>query len=247
MFFYQKLLFFILLFFLCKAVIAQNPFIKVPGTNFSIQEHEITIDEFMQFIKVTEYKTSAQKLGYACAYTVKGKVCQPTKGIYFIHDLYGKPVPVEQWKVIPVVHISYQDAQNYATWKGEKVAIPTLQQWFLAATAGLKIPKYRYAGSNNGKSIGWYDNNSNQTVQPIKSKKANQIGAYDLCGNVCEITAPSERGKFKGKYIGVGGSCFNSEDMMDLHMYLNEQNSGWIFSKSTATYPYMGFRCIKYD
>ena len=64
--------------------------------------------------------------------------------------------------------------------------LPTEAEWEYAARGGQKSRGYTYAGSNSINSVAWYDDNSGDETHPVGQKKPNEIGIYDMAGNVCE-------------------------------------------------------------
>lgn len=66
---------------------------------------------------------------------------------------------------------------------------------------------YAYAGSDYIDEVGWYNANSKQKLHPVKQKKPNEIGLYDMTGNVSEWTTTID--SVSGKYLVLGG-CFIS-------------------------------------
>ena len=69
---------------------------------------------------------------------------------------------------------------------GVKFTLPTEAQWEFAARGGNKSRGYRYSGSNNLDDVAWYWDNSKLLIHPIKQLKPNELGIYDMCGNVYE-------------------------------------------------------------
>lgn len=67
---------------------------------------------------------------------------------------------------------------------------------------------FMYAGSDRIDEVGWYSANSKNKIHPVKQKKANELGLYDMTGNVAEWTGTSDGST--GKYIVAGGSFISS-------------------------------------
>lgn len=64
--------------------------------------------------------------------------------------------------------------------------LPTEAEWEYAATGGVSTSSSTYAGSNNIDEVGWYKKNSDKTTFPVGSKQKNELGLYDMTGNVFE-------------------------------------------------------------
>ena len=87
----------------------------------------------------------------------------------------------------PVERVSWNDCQEFISklnaFTGENFKLPTEAQWEYAARGGNKASGYLYSGSNNIGDVAWYNNNSTHAV---KTKAPNELGIYDMTGNVYE-------------------------------------------------------------
>ena len=91
-----------------------------------------------------------------------------------------KPVNAVNWNQCN----EFIDKLNYMT--GKTFRMPTEAEWEYAAKGGRQSKGYEYSGSNNVGSVAWYVNNSNYEPQDVKGKIPNELGIYDMSGNVFE-------------------------------------------------------------
>ncbi len=90
----------------------------------------------------------------------------------------------------PVEYVSWDDCQEFIeklnSLTGKEFRLPTEAEWEYAARGGKYSRGYKYSGSNNADEVAWYYDNSGRTTHPVKTKKANELGLYDMSGNVLE-------------------------------------------------------------
>ena len=90
----------------------------------------------------------------------------------------------------PVERVSWNDAQEFITKLNEKTGknyrLPTEAEWEFAARGGNQSQNYKYSGSNDIDNVAWYKDNSGGETRQVGMKQANELGIYDMTGNVFE-------------------------------------------------------------
>ena len=89
---------------------------------------------------------------------------------------------------LPVYRVSWNDCQEFIRKLNQKTGrnfrLPTEAEWEYAARGGKNSKGYKFAGSNNADDVAWYDKSFYK--QPVKTKSPNELGLYDMSGNVSE-------------------------------------------------------------
>jgi formylglycine-generating enzyme required for sulfatase activity len=132
-------------------------------------------------------------------------------------EFYGDKLPAEHLKRDRILKF-LQRLTNITGWQ---FRLPTEAEWEFAARGGNKSKGYMYSGSNNPDEVMWYFGNAESENQEVAKKKPNELGLYDMSGNVQEWCSdyygPYQKSKEpvvdpKGpesgeKYVLRGGSC----------------------------------------
>ena len=144
--------------------------------DWSMPIHDVTVDDF-----------------YICEIQVTQELWMAVMGSNPSESKYGVGIGGK----LPVNNVSWNEvvdvflpALNRLT--GLKFRLPTEAEWEFAARGGNKSRGYKYSGSNKLDNVAWYwknsDNGTNplHSVHPVAAKLPNELGIYDMSGNVCE-------------------------------------------------------------
>jgi sulfatase modifying factor 1 len=129
----------------------------------------------------------------------------------FCDDTVGIPRPKDRgWGrgAHPLSGVNWYDAVKYCNWLSEKEGLtpcynvkgkltecdfsangyrlPTEAEWEYAARGGQKSQGYEYVGGDNVDDVGWYEGNSGGQTHPVGQKQPNELGLYDMSGNMWE-------------------------------------------------------------
>ena len=114
----------------------------------------------------------------------------------FWESVMGSNPSEHQGALYPVENVSWEDCQTFISKlntkfksqlpDGMRFRLPTEAEWEFAARGGNKSQGYKYSGSNEIDEVAWYNGNSDGKTHVICNKKGNELGLYDMSGNVCE-------------------------------------------------------------
>ena len=170
---------------------------------------------------------------------------KPPHSVTLTNDYYIGKYEVTQalWKAVmgnnpssfkgdnlPVDKVSWDDCQDFISKlnriTGKTFRLPTEAEWEYAARGGNKSRGYKYSGSNDPSKVAWYwKRNSDDKTHAVGTKKPNELGIYDMSGNVSEwcqdiygsyssSSQTNPTGATSGSYrvIRGGSSCGYSTD-----------------------------------
>jgi formylglycine-generating enzyme required for sulfatase activity len=120
----------------------------------------------------------------------------------------------------PVETVSWDDVQSFIrklnALTSKTYRLPTEAEWEYAARGGSNSKGYKCSGSNNEDLVGWHRYNSGDKVHTVGEKIGNELGIYDMTGNVeewCSDWSSTQRGmavKITGSYNSYRGGCFST-------------------------------------
>ena len=165
----------------------EKPTHSVTLSDYYIGKFEVTVELFRTFINETNYRTDADKEGWSYVWT--GSSWEKKNGVNWKCDANGK-VRSSSEDNHPVIHVSWNDAKSFCEWLARKTSqtfrLPTEAEWEYAARGGNKSNGYKYSGGNNIDNVAWYTSNSGGKTHQVGTKSPNELGIYDMSGNVWE-------------------------------------------------------------
>lgn len=234
------------------------PWVKVEGGTFTMgdddgfseegPEHEVTLSTFY----IGRYEVTNSEF---CNF-LNARGNQMTDSVYWI-DIQSEYcliepngnhfVPKEGAENLPVVKVSWYGANAYSRWMGGR--LPTEAEWEFAAKGGNSSVGFTYSGSNEPTKIAWYNENAHNKPHEVGQKQANELGIYDMSGNVYEWcndwfamyrSAPKTNptGPSEGRIKVCRGGAWNLP-----YKHLRPAHRG--FFLPTERYANIGFRVVR--
>ncbi len=195
---------------------------------FAIGQNQITVGDFKRFVKESNYVTEAES-GNGCAAFVDGEP-------QYNSVLNWRNPGFKQTDEHPVVCVSDKDSKAYLSWLSKqterKYRLPNEFEWEYVARAG-SVDNYWWGNDiGNGKANCAYCGSewSNLSTSPVKSFRANNLGLYDIVGNVWELT--------DGDKIVARGGAWNFAPKLARASVRLELSSGFRSN-------YLGFRALR--
>jgi formylglycine-generating enzyme required for sulfatase activity len=158
---------------------------------------------------------------------------------------------------LPVEQVSWNDCQefisNLNSLTGQHFSLPTEAEWEFAARGGNVSQGYTYSGSNNLDEVGWYYYNSSSHTHDVATKASNELGLFDMSGNVCEwcqdwyagysseaqtnpfISSGSGRAVRSGDYGGFARACRIADRYQDCNPTQKGRNRGLRLAISSSS------------
>lgn len=151
----------------------EHPQHQVTLSNYRISKYEVTNAQYAAFLNAKGNQTEGGSTWYyEGGYMAR---IQKNGGVFVVSSGYENH---------PVNYVTWYGAKAYAEWVGGR--LPTEAEWEYAARGGKYSQGYTYAGSNNVDAVAWYYGNSGNNTHPVGQKQPNELGLYDMSGNVWE-------------------------------------------------------------
>jgi len=158
----------------------EKPVHTVTVDDFYIGKYEVTNREYIEFFNAKGVNSNGSYSGteYIDMDDEDCAIGYRNGKFYFKGSSYAND------ENYPVIEVTWYGADAYCKWKGGR--LPTEAEWEYAARGGNKSKGYTYSGSNTIGNVAWYTSNSGDKTHPVGTKQSNELGIYDMSGNVWE-------------------------------------------------------------
>jgi formylglycine-generating enzyme required for sulfatase activity len=151
-------------------------FHDVSLSDFHIGKFEVTNRQFAEFLNA--YGNDTVKAG---AYRGKKLVMQDPWGVKKTNGVWA---PASGKDDYPILNTTWEGANEFCEFYGWR--LPTDAEWEFAAKGGMKSNGFVFSGNTAIDSVGWYDKNSGNLTHPVGLLRPNELGIFDMTGNVWE-------------------------------------------------------------
>ena len=185
-----------------QPTVAQEPVAQTPVTN--VDNISIPVKDGIS-IDMVRVKAGTFTMGATAEMEKPWDGEKPAHQVTLTNDYYIGKYEVTQalWQAVmgnnpskfkgdnlPVEQVSWEDCQKFLSKlnriTGKTFRLPTEAEWEYAARGGKKSRGYQYSGSNNLSDVAWYCDNSGSKTHAVGTKQPNELGIYDMTGNVWE-------------------------------------------------------------
>jgi sulfatase modifying factor 1 len=191
----RKLLFFLVYFALTLLVCAQSEVTYSSSSNADMQKILAELENNMTKVSGGSFEMGDESLNEnqpvhkvwlssfrICKYDVTQSLWETIMG--------NNPSGSMKCDDCPVEKVSWNDAKKFIVklnkLTGKNYRLPYEAEWEYAAKGGNKSNGYKFSGGNNIDSVGWSENNSDNKSHPVGQKSANELGLYDMTGDVLQ-------------------------------------------------------------
>jgi|GEM_PF-2637211 len=221
----------------------EKPAHRVALGHFHMMKYPVTNSEYCTFLNEKGNKDRKGN-SYLQLERGSGKI-KLVGGMYRPKTGYGQH---------PVVYVSWHGAVAYADWLSEitrsKFRLPTEAEWEYAARGGIYSKGHPYSGGKEVSELAWYDDNTKQDTEPVGKKLPNELGLYDMSGNVWEWCGDwygqytkeaktNPKGSDKGVYRVIRGGSW---DDFAIHLRVSARYWNVVFVEGSHN---IGFRLVR--